>query len=156
MGRPMTGITNQQKGWWKADGWTYIKMERQTNRWAGIMTHKQTIDGQSGSGQADKVLGNDIDQNFKYLQTSHTFELQLKTSKHNPCQTLVIKTGLLEYFFNLHCCNQVIIFNVLPKLFSFKLDLFRNSSLFFIKDWQSLFLYEQLVGITSWNDLVTQ
>ncbi len=39
------------------------------------MTHKQTTDGQSGSGQADKVLGNDIDQNFKFLQTSHTFEL---------------------------------------------------------------------------------
>jgi hypothetical protein len=62
------------------------------------------------------VLGNDIEQKLSLFTNVSCIRTLIKTLNHNPSQNLSIEIGFCnQIFLNIHCCYQVIIFNVLPK-----------------------------------------
>ncbi len=61
------------------------------------------------------LSGNDNEEKLQILANVLYVWTPIKILEPNKSQTYVIKIVLFKHLFNIHCCNEVIIFNVLPK-----------------------------------------
>ncbi len=57
----------------------------------------------------------DVKQNFRNLKTSYGFKLSLKLWSTTEPKLKWLRLAFTNTLINIHCCYQVIIFNVLPK-----------------------------------------